>query len=103
MCCGIKLNTSVPFIGNCIESKKHNAVSGIEESQAFPILMSGLVQLLVTVILIVSFILIIVGGIMIATGNPSEGKKLILKVVTGIAILGASGVILRLVNPNFFG
>jgi len=40
---------------------------------------------------------------MIATGNPSEGKKMIIKVVIGIALLGASGVILRLINPNFFG
>jgi len=53
--------------------------------------------------LIVSFVLIIVGGIMIATGNPSGGKKMIMKVVVGIALLGASGVILRLINPNFFG
>lgn len=43
----------------------------VTESTAFPILMGSLMKILITVILIVSFILIIVGGILIATGNPS--------------------------------
>ncbi|MEI6118918.1 MAG: hypothetical protein WCP92_07000 [bacterium] len=60
-------------------------------------------KILVTLILITSFVLIIIGGIMIATGNPSGGRKMIMNVVIGIALLGASGVILRLINPNFFG
>ncbi|MEI7919487.1 MAG: hypothetical protein WCH65_04760 [bacterium] len=46
--------------------------------------------MLVTVILIVSFVLILIGGIMITTGNPSGGKKMIINVVIGIALLGAS-------------
>jgi hypothetical protein len=53
--------------------------------------------------LIVSFLLIVIGGIMISTGNPKWGKDMIMKVIIGIALLGASGVILRLINPNFFG
>jgi hypothetical protein len=48
-------------------------------------------------------VLIIIWGIMISTGDPAWGKKLIIKVVMGIALLGASWVILRLINPNFFG
>lgn len=103
VCCGIKLNTSVPFIGNCIESKEQNPNSNVTDETAFPVLMWSLTKILVTVILIISFVLIIVGGIMIATGDPSGGKKMIMKVVIGIALLGASGVILRLINPNFFG
>lgn len=100
ICCGIKLNTKVPFIGNCIEDENYG---GVSSEKAFPTLMWALTQILVTIILIVSFVLIVVGGIMIATGNPSGGKKMIMKVVVGIALLGASGVILRLINPNFFG
>ena len=60
-------------------------------------------KILVTVILIISFVLIVVGGIMISIGKASEGKKMITNVIVGIALLGASGVILRLINPNFFG
>lgn len=100
ICCGIKLNTKVPFIGNCIEDKNYG---GIWAEQAFPTLMWALTQILVTVILILSFVLILIWGIMIATGNASGGKKMIMKVVVGLALLWASGVILRLINPNFFG
>lgn len=74
----------------------------VTSEDAFPVLMGSLTQILVTIILIVSFVLIIIGGIMISTGNLSGGKSLIIKVVIGIALLGASGVILRLINPNFF-
>ena len=105
VCCGIQLNTSVPFIGKCIEDTTGNVgpdETGVTWNNAFPVLMSSLTQILVTIILILSFVLIVIGGIMIATGNPSWGKKLIIKVVIGIALLGASGVILRLINPNFF-
>ena len=100
VCCGVELNTKVPFIGKCIEDESYG---GVSSEKAFPTLMWALTQILVTIILIVSFVLIIVGGIMIATGNPSWGKKMIMKVVIGIALLWASGVILRLINPNFFG
>ena len=107
VCCGISLNTSVPFIGSCIENSTTDVGAGEETSvtwdNAFPVLLWSLTKILVTVILIVSFVLIIVGGIMIATGDPSGGKWLIMKVVIGIALLWASGVILRLINPNFFG
>lgn len=106
VCCGISLNTSVPFIGKCIESEKDYTSPGetwVTWEEAFPVLMWSLTKMLVTVILIVSFVLILIGGIMITTGNPSGGKKMIIKVVIGIAMLWASGVILRLINPNFFG
>ncbi len=105
VCCGISLNTSVPFIGNCIENSTGNVGAGetdVTWDTAFPVLMWSLTKILVTIILIVSFVLIIIWGIMIATGNPG-GKKMIIRVVVGIALLGASGVILRLINPNFFG
>jgi len=106
VCCGVELNTSVPFIGKCIEDVKTNQWSdetSVTWATAFPTLMGSLTKMLVTLILITSFVLIIIGGIMIATWNPSGWKKMIMNVVIGIALLGASGVILRLINPNFFG
>ena len=104
VCCGVKLNTNVPFIGKCLEDEQYSGQDPtvVTQERAFPVLMGSLTQILVTVILIVSFVLIVVGGIMIATGNPKGGKDLLMKVVIGIALLGASGVILRLINPNFF-
>lgn len=106
VCCGISLNTSIPFIGNCIEDDVANRGPGetsVTWTTAFPVLMWSLTKILVTLILIISFVLIIIWGIMIATGNPSWGKKMIMNVVVGIALLWASWVILRLINPNFFG
>ena len=106
VCCWVELNTNVPFIGKCIESDTANKSSdetNVTWESAFPVLLWSLTKILVTIILIVSFVLIIIWGIMISTGDPAWGKKMIIKVVIGIALLGASGVILRLINPNFFG
>lgn len=106
VCCWVSLNTSVPFIGNCIEDSTASVwawETNVTWESAFPVLMWSLTKILVTVILILSFVLIVVWGIMIATGNPSGGKSMIIKVVVGIALLWASWVILRLINPNFFG
>lgn len=118
VCCGIELNTTVPFIGNCIElSKKWSTDTStttdsdettVTEETAFPTLMGGLTKMMVTIILLIGFIAILAGGVMIAAsgGDDSragEGKKLIGRVIIALALLGASGVILRLINPNFFG
>ena len=112
VCCGIELNTKVPFIGNCIEfgkkdiSDSENEISATQE-EAFPKLMGWLMRILVTIIMLWSFVAILAGGVMISAAWPDEqratkGKKLIIDVVIALAILGASGVILRLINPNFF-
>lgn len=107
VCCWMKLNTSIPFVGKCVEENATNVWDGEETwvtwDTAFPVLMWSLTKILVSVILIVCFVLIVIGGIMIASGNPSWWKSMIRKVVIGIALLWASGVILRLINPNFFG
>lgn len=102
-CCGVLLNTDVPFVGKCIEFKD----SGSTPLDAFPRLMWGLSKIMITLILVFSFMMVIAGGVMIASSWVNEsgywdGKKLIMKVVVGIALLWASGVILRLINPNFF-
>lgn len=103
VCCGTKLNTKIPFIGDCIESSTQASNSTINETTAFPTLVTALVKILVSVILIASFVLIVVAGVMIATGDAKWGKDMIIKVAIWLALLGASGVILRLINPNFFG
>ncbi|MDD2536995.1 MAG: hypothetical protein PHU61_00705 [Candidatus Absconditabacteria bacterium] len=108
VCCGIKLNTDVPFIGNCITMGKSNS-SGTTVTQlnAFEKLMSGLMQIATSFILIVSFLLIIVAGIMMTmggvdSGNFKKGKDRIFKVAAALALLGMAGVILKIINPTFF-
>lgn len=132
VCCGIELNTKVPFIGDCIELTK-KCIDGtcpnwykcdeksnkcrvektdpnqtvIDEEEAFPTLMGWLIRILVTIIMLWSFMAILAGGVMISAAwsdeqRATKGKKLIIDVVIALAILGASGVILRLINPNFF-
>ena len=106
VCCGVSLNTNVPFIGKCIENTTGDRSAdetSVSWTTAFPVLMWSLTKIMLTLILIISFVLIIIGGIMIATGNPSWGRTMITNVIIGIALLGASWVILRLINPNFFG
>jgi len=125
VCCGIKLNTTVPFIGNCIEmiskqdeaalkaANKRNTSTDpntlqVTKSTAFPRLMLWLTKILVTVILLASFIAIIVAWVMMAASGTGEEwyskwKTIIGSVIAALALLGASGVILRLINPNFFG
>lgn len=107
VCCGTKLNTKIPFIGDCIETTTQNPNSTINETTAFPVLVTALVKILISVILIASFVLIVVAGVMIASARDdasqaTAGKKMIIKVAVWLAILWASGVILRLINPNFF-
>lgn len=110
--CGIKLNTIVPFIGDCIQfggSSNDSNTTVVGPTTAFPLLMGGLSKIMVTVILVFSFLLLIVAGVMMTAGGAqetaaySQGKQLIGKVVVGIALLGMSGLILKLINPSFFG
>lgn len=111
--CGIKLNTNVPFIGRCImygdtnETNDPSYVSGdsivVNSLNAFPVLMGGLIKILMSVILLLCFGSLIVAGVMMTIpGYYDTGKWLIKKVVVAIALLGASGTILYLINPNFF-
>ncbi len=92
---GVKLNTCFPIIWNCIKSD--NATG------AFPTMMWVLVKIIISLILVVCFILIIVAGIMWAADKPKEAKKRLERVAITILLLWFSWVILRLINPNFFG
>ena len=114
VCCGIELNTDVPFIGNCIEfgkkwepAKAMGNETTVSQEEAFPKLMWWLMKILITIIILAGFVWILAWGVMISASGWSDesagkGKKLIGRVIIAIAILGASGVILRLINPNFF-
>ena len=98
---GIPLNTSLPFVGRCVERSSGEA--GDDSAlNAFPTLVSVATRMLVTVILLVSFIMIVVWWVQWSSGDAKGGKAKITKVIIGIAMLGMMGAILRLINPNFF-
>jgi len=65
-CCGIQLNTNVPFVGNCIEYSNDSGPAAnanttrVNVMNAFPRLMRALMNIVFTVILIGSFLMIIV-------------------------------------------
>ncbi len=55
---GVKLNTNVPFVGKCIN--KDGTGTGSTTSTAFSDLIGGLSKMVVTAILIVSFMFVII-------------------------------------------
>jgi hypothetical protein len=62
VCCGVELNTSIPFIGSCIESSGAYLwwdETSVTWQEAFPTLIGSLTKILVSIILIASFILIV--------------------------------------------
>jgi uncharacterized membrane protein YcjF (UPF0283 family) len=105
----------VPFIWDCIEMTTQNSTewnnwdtSYINQLNAFPFLMMGLSKILVTVILIFSFLVVIAAGLMMVTWvyeewNYSKWLGRIKKVVVALILLWSSGLILKLINPTFFG
>lgn len=100
----IKLNTSIPFVWNCISTKDGSSTNQIN---AFPKLMWAMMNIVMTIILLLSFILIIYAGILLTTEwinqwASREAIATIEKVAKGLALLWASWVILKIINPNFF-
>lgn len=109
-CCGIQLNTVVPFIWDCIEMSNEESAGNttrVNALNAFPILMWSLSKMLVTAILIFSFVMIVIWWVLIISwwineSNFKKWKEMIWKVIIWLALLWASWIILRLINPNFF-
>lgn len=104
VCKWIKLNTDVPFVWRCIGTTTSDKTTQLN---AFPKLMWAMMRLIMTVIMVLSILMIVVAGVMMTTGgfekgNYTKGLEIIKKVAVGIALLWASGVILKLINPNFF-
>ena len=98
VCDGIKLNTCFPILKDCIEMK----AGSTNPTNAFPYMIWVLTKIIISVILVVCFILVIVAWIMRAADKPDKAKPLLRKVAITILLLWFSGVILKLVNPNFF-
>lgn len=108
-CQGTKLNTDIPFIGNCIEywdKAGSGSTTVVNQVNAFPKLMGALMNIVMTASLIIGFVMILAGGVMIATTGAYQdgikGKQIIIKVWTILALIWLSGVILKLINPTFF-
>ena len=104
-CHGIKLNTNFPIIWNCIEIKGDAKVN---PTNALPVMFRVLTKIVMSIILVICFILIIVAWVMRAwawedSSKQWKAKKLITRVAITILLLWFSGVILKLINPNFFG
>lgn len=115
-CCGVKLNTVVPFIWDCIEmttSNDPNSASrtwtvAVNQLNAFPFLMQWLMKILITVILIFSIIVVIVAWLMMTWSVAQESrfskwKDLLKNVIISLILLWCSWLILKLINPSFFG
>jgi len=79
----------------------------VNQINAFPTLIGGLMQIVTTTVLIVSFLMIVFAGVMMTMGGVkaewfNKWKGLIFKVAGVLALLGLSGVILKIINPTFF-
>lgn len=103
----IILNTNVPFVGRCIKKEFDVAAGDTNVSNVFPKLMAYMIRIVMTVLIVWGFLWILVWGFMIASngafGSKQTWVKLILGVIAGLILLWASGIILNLINPNFFG
>ncbi len=116
--CGTKLNTNVPWIGRCIRYDSTNDIGDpdiigtdagadqtivVNQLNAFPVLVSGLIKILMVLLWLLNFGNLIVGGIqMTIEGSYDDGFKRVKGVAIGLFVFGALGVVLYLVNPNFF-
>lgn len=103
----IELNTNIPFIGQCIKKIADPDPNEPTAGNAFGRLLGWLMRIAMTAVVIIAFLAILVAGVMIAAGGVkaewlTSGKWLIVKVILGLLLLWASGIILNLINPNFF-
>jgi hypothetical protein len=97
-CHGIKLNTNFPIIWNCIEING----AATNPTNAFPYMIWALTKIVMSLILVVCLIFVIWAGILRSADKPDQAKKMLKRVAITILLLWSSGVILKLVNPNFF-
>jgi hypothetical protein len=106
-CRGIKLNTKVPFLWNCINVNDGTDGSSPTPLNAFPMLMWSMMNLLMTVIMVMSLLLIVYAWVLMTMEwaplkITQKWMDIITKVATWLALLWASWVILKVINPNFF-
>lgn len=104
-CCGIKLNTNFPGIWTCISFGKNGNTN---PTNVFQKTIWTFTKLIMSIILVVCFVMIIIAWIMRAwawedSSQKTKAKKLIERVAITILLIWFSWVILRIINPNFFG
>ena len=110
-CCWIQLNTVVPFIWDCIEldtnSNNENTTS-VNSMTAFPVLMQWLMKIMMSVIMVFSFIMVIVSWLMMTvwampkSSSFDKWKNIFKNVLISLILLWCSWLILSLINPSFF-
>jgi len=106
-CEWIKLNTNVPFVWNCIDVSTKGEDGKTTPVNAFPKLMWSMMNLLMTVILVMSLLLIVYAWVLMTMEGSVQVSQtkwldIIKKVAVWLALLWASWVILKVINPNFF-
>ena len=110
-CCGIQLNTVVPFIWDCIEmdgdSNRWDTTSVTSET-AFPVLVQWLMKILMSAIMVFSFLMVIVAWFLMTTWgfaswNFKKWTTILKNVIVSLILLWCSWLILSLINPSFFG
>ena len=67
----------------------------VNQLNAFPIMIKGLMKIIISIVLVMSFLMILAGGVMITTagyesGNFAKLKGMITIVAKALAMLGAS-------------
>ena len=110
-CCGVQLNTVVPFIWDCIEldaDSSRGDTTSVNSMTAFPILMQWLMKILMSVIMVFSFIMVIVAWLLMTTwafwksSGFDKWKTILKNVIISLILLWCSWLILSLINPSFF-
>lgn len=89
----IVLNTNFPFVGRCIAKTSDDTVGKIT---------NVFTDILMTIIITAGFAMLIWAGVQFAMNKPKEGRWIIINVIIAFAALWSLGIILRLINPNFF-
>ena len=110
-CCGIQLNTVVPFIWDCIEMNPSSNgwdTTGVTSVTAFPILIQWLMKILMSAIMVFSFLMVIVAWLLMTTWafsgwNFKKWINILKNVIVSLILLWCSWLILSLINPSFFG
>ena len=110
-CCWIQLNTVVPFIWDCIEMNTDSSrwdTTSVTSATAFPVLVQWLMKILMSAIMVFSFLMVIVAWLMMTTWafswwNFTKWKTILKNVIISLILLWCSWLILSLVNPSFFG
>lgn len=98
----IPLNTSIPFLWNCLKKTNPSDPNDTAALNAFPTIISVASRILVTIIMLAWFIMIVVWWVQWSAWNAKDWKAMIKKVAIWFALLWAMWAILRLINPNFF-